>query len=244
MKRTLSSLTLALVLIFSLFTVCYAGSEPNYKAVYDRAGVFTEAEIKEIEAAVQKYYADSYARAYVVTDGSTDPRNYTGDDFLREYGISGDVIVLIITDNAKKNYNIYPYGKCYSKISDAEYDGILDDSGVYNNIKSGRYALGAIRCIELCETACRPNIRAYVIGAAITVTLITGIFVVCVVYSYKRKLRSEKYPLDRFARLDLNVRRDELVNRFVTVTVIRSESSGGNRGGNRGGGGGGRRGGR
>lgn len=236
MKRISSFLILTVLLILSLSVTASASSDDAKRTVYDRAGVFTQSEISDIEAAAEKYYAKSYASFYVVTDTSAIPSYSDGDDFLREYGISGDCIVLIITDNYAKNYNIYPYGRCYSKISDEEYNRILDDSGVYGNIKSGRYASGAVRCMELSEIACRSNVGGYVAGALITVTIITGIFVGITVYSYRRKLRSEKYPLDRFASLDLNLKRDDFITKFVAVTVIRSESSSGGRGGSRGGG--------
>lgn len=235
--RKLIGFIVFLCLIFPCFSVNTFAL--NERIVYDRAGIFTASEIAEIEEAAGKFYKDSYASVYVVTDDSRYANSYDGDDFLGEYGISGDGIILVITDNQYRNYNIYPYGKCYSKISDNEYNEILDDTGVYNKIKSGDYVTGAINCIKLCEVACRPNVAGYVIGALITVLCITGIFVGCTVYSYKRKSRSEKYPLSRFARLDLSLRSDDFITKFVTVQVIKSSSSGG-RGGSRGGGRGGR----
>ncbi len=242
MKRALY-LFITFIMLFTLFSIpTYASAKKQEKVVYDRVGVFTESEIAEIEVAAKKYYAKSYASVYVVTARTATSTGYDGDDFLSEYGISGDGIVLIINDNVNRNYNIYPYGKCYSKISDSEYNEILDTPAVYNNIKSGNYKSGAIACIELCEIACRSNVKGFVIGAFITVSIITLIFVSCTVYSYKKKSRSEKYPLNRFARLDLTLRRDDFITKFVTVHVIKSNSSsgGGSRGGSRGGGRGGR----
>ena len=236
MKKVITLLLLSLILISTLCITCYADVSDQEKVVYDRAEVFTKSEIAEIEAAARRFYAKSYASVYVVTDNSRYANTYDGDDFMTEYGISGDGIILVITDNANRNYNIYPYGKCYSKISDGEYNDILDTSSVYNNIKAGYYKAGAISCIELCEIACRPNVMGYVVGAVIVVLAITGIFIGCTVYSYKKKMRSEKYPLDRYARLDLTVRRDDFITKFVTVQVIKSSSSGGSRGGSRGGG--------
>ncbi len=237
MKRYLS-LLIFFVTVFALFSLpIYSRAEKQEKVVYDRVGAFTDIEIAEIEDAARRFYADSYASVYVVTARNNISTGYDGDDFLREYGISGDVIVLIINDNQNRNYNIYPYGKCYSKISDDEYNEILDAPSVYNNIKRGNYKSGAIACIELCEKACRPNVSGFVIGSSVTIGIIILIFVSCTVYSYKRKSRSEKYPLNRFARLDLNLRRDDFITKFVTVQVIKSSSSGS---GSRGGGGGGR----
>ena len=222
-------LLIALCMPFNVFAL-------NEKIVYDRAGIFTDSEIARIESAAREYYKKSYASVYVVTDISYYANSYDGDDFCSEYGISGDGIILVITDNANRNYNIYPFGKCYDKISDNEYNKILDSYGVNYNIKAGNYVEGAINCIRLCEVASRPNVGGYVLGAAITVICITGIFIGCTVYSYKRKSRSEKYPLGRFARLDLSLSRDDFITKFVSVQVIRSNSSGGGGGGRSGGG--------
>lgn len=240
MKRFFALLiTFITVSSFLSFSV-FASAEKQEKTVYDRVGIFTETEIAEIEAAAKRFYAKSYACVYVVSVRTEISTGYDGDDFRNEYGISGDGIILIINDNSRRNYNIYPYGKCYSKISDSEYNEILDTPSVYNNIKSGNYTAGAIACIELCEIACRPNIAGYVIGASVAVLIAVLIFVLCTVYSYKKKSRSEKYPLSRFAKLELKLRRDDFVTKFVTVQVIKSSSSGGGRGGSRGGGRGGR----
>ena len=227
MRRIFATVILAIVLVSVFSLTAFAAADPLDKIVYDRAGVFTPSEIAEIEAKARELYKNSYASVYVVTDDSPYANGYEEEDFISEYDIVGDGIILVITDNANRNYNLYPFGKCYSKISDAEYNEILDDSRVYNNIKSGRYKEGAIACIELAEIACRPNVAGYVIGASVTVIVIVGIFVGCTVYSYKRKMRSEKYPLNRFARLDLNVQRDDFITKFVSVQVIRTNSSSG-----------------
>lgn len=240
MKRFLS-LIITFITVCAFFSVSsFAKADNQEKIVYDRVDVFTDFEIAEIEEAARRFYAKSYASVYVVTARTNDPTGYDGDDFRSEYGISGDGIILIINDNSRRNYNIYPYGKCYSKISDSEYNEILDTPSVYNNIKSGNYTAGAIACIELCEKASRPNVGGYAVGASITVAITVLIFVLCTVYSYKKKSRSEKYPLSRFARLDLKLRRDDFITKFVTVQVIKSSSSSGSSGGSRGGGRGGR----
>ena len=139
MKRFFALLiTFITVSSFLSFSV-FASAEKQEKTVYDRVGIFTETEIAEIEAAAKRFYAKSYACVYVVSARTEISTGYDGDDFRNEYGISGDGIILIINDNSRRNYNIYPYGKCYSKISDSEYNEILDTPSVYNNIKSGNY---------------------------------------------------------------------------------------------------------
>ena len=71
------------------------------------------------------------------------------------------------------------------------------------------------------------------IGTAILIGVIsgvafTGIFAGVTVYSYKRKLRSEIYPLDRYASLELTGRSDIFMGKIVTSRTINT-NSGGNR---------------
>jgi hypothetical protein len=65
---------------------------------------------------------------------------------------------------------------------------------------------------------------AILIGAASGV-IVTGIFAGVVVYSYKRKLRSEIYPLDRYASLELTGRTDIFIGKFVTRRTINTGNS-------------------
>ena len=43
-----------------------------------------------------------------------------------------------------------------------------------------------------------------------------GITVAVVVYNYKKKLQSEKYPLNKYANLDLTDRQDIFTGSFIT----------------------------
>ena len=223
-----------ILIVFSVFFLNSCKKDQREKIVYDKADILTTAEESEIEAEAKKYFEDSFSAIYVVTDDSENYENYQGDDFLNEESIQqGDIIVIIVTDNESRNYNIYEYGKSYKKISYDEHFEILDDPGVYKNIKSGNYKAGIIRCMELCAYECRTDFFAIFAIAIAVAILITGIFVGCIIYSYNKKIRSEKYPLDRYAKLDLKVSNDSFVGKFVTVSVIKSSSFHGNRSGGR-----------
>ena len=56
-----------------------------------------------------------------------------------------------------------------------------------------------------------------VVGGIIA-AIITGS---CIIYSYKRKSRSDKYPLDRYAQLDLTHSNDIFTGSFVTRRRIK-----------------------
>ena len=238
------------ILLLSVIAVAFVipvSADNARSAVYDRAGVFTPAEAAEIEKAANEAFSKLDADIYIVTDDSRYV-SYYGEDFINEYGIKGSAIVLIITDNYNRNYDMYTYGKCGRRISDAEVDDILDDATVYNEIKNGRYKDGAIGFINLSAQAYRPAYGVVVFWSLMLGLGTAGVTAGCIVSSYKRKQRSEIYPLSHYARLDLTLKNDRHIGTFVTKRRIQTSSStsrGGRSGGRSGGGGGsGHRGGR
>lgn len=235
------TILLPLITILLSFTCLNVFAADQEKYVYDRADLFSDPEIEAIESEARKYFGASYASIYIVTDDS-DYVSYYGDHFISEYKVADNCIILIITANSRHNYDLYTYGKCYYKISNAEVDYILDHDGVYGNIKNGRYYEGAMSFISLASESCETD-RSAVVGLTVTLSLISGaIVIISVIASYKRKSRSDKYPLNRYCKLDLTRERDDFRGSFVTHRTI---NSGGGKGGRSGGGGGsGHRGGR
>ncbi|MBE6604234.1 MAG: hypothetical protein E7639_00825 [Ruminococcaceae bacterium] len=153
-------------------------------------------------------------------------------------------------------YDIYLYGEADEIFSDADVDAVLDDTGVYSNLKGGRFEAGAQSFFSLCADVlqehyeklaareARAPLVAVIVGVIAAVT-VGGGSVLGVVLYYRKKRHGETYPLDRYARLRLTAREDRFVGSFVTRTRIqRNSGSHGGRGGSGGGGGGGRRGGR
>jgi len=239
MRRFFLSVITFLVILLIFAMPSFA--EVDRKAIYDRAEIFSEEEIEALEKSAKQYFGDLYASVYIVTDDSNNV-SYYGEHFKAEYKIPEDSVILIITANKWHNYDIYTYGKCYYKISNAEIDNILDADDVYGNIKNGRYFEGATSFIQLSAAACQTNYFSIVV-LTVTLTAISGLIVVLsVVYNYKRKSRSDKYPLNRYCRLDLTVQRDDFRGTFVTQRRIQTGSGRGGRSGR--GGGSGHRGGR
>ncbi len=238
-------ITLILIMTFSMFSL--TASADSGKAVYDRAGLFTENEIAQLEAKADELFGDIDCNIYIVTDDSQEyvyingdkyvP--YWGEHFVEEYGIIGNSIILIITANRYNDYNIYTGGKAESKLSDSDVDTILDDDGVYDNIKSENYFEGAMAFIEVTFDEYTLSLGELMAVSLIIASIVTVILFVCVYSSYNKKLRSEKYPLNRYASLDLKEQTDTFAGRFVTRRHIpRSNTRGGSGGGGRGGGGG------
>ena len=238
--RKLTAVLMIFAVMFTFFGLNINAAEQE-RYVYDRAGIFDDSEIEALEAEAKKYFASSYASLYIVTDDS-DFVSYYGEHFISEYSIPKNSVVFIITANSRHNYDVYTYGKCNFKISNAEIDRILDDDGVYGNIKNGRYFEGAKAFIPLAADACATNVNA-IIAMTVILSLVSGVIVIAgVTASYKRKSRSDKYPLNRYCKLELTLDRDDFRGSFVTHRRINTGNGGRGRSG--GGGGSGHRGGR
>lgn len=64
------------------------------------------------------------------------------------------------------------------------------------------------------------NVTNFLIYGIIAGVIAVGITVSVVVYNYKKKLQSEKYPLNKYANLDLTDRQDIFTGSFVTSRRI------------------------
>lgn len=222
--KRISLFTVIVLLLSALFMISSYAAQDS-KSVYDRANIFTDEEAARIETAANRHFANKKASVYIVTDSSSRVR-YFGDHFKEEYDVDKNAVILIITDNNNKNYDVYTYGSCDRKISFSEIDIILDDPEIYDNIKyNSDPASAAIRFIELSADACETEVGGAIILGIVFGITVSGITFGCVVYSYKRKSRSEKYPLERFANLELTMHEDNFAGSFVTRRVIRTNNN-------------------
>lgn len=246
MKRFFTLFFILTMLLSALTLPSFAAKQE--KAVYDLAGMFTDSEIEAMENAARQYFGDTNCSVYIVTEDNPFDVEYWGEDFVRDYlgGHAGNSVILIITNNYASNYNLYTYGKCDRRISDSEVDAILDDPIIYGNIKGqGDYKAAVTEFIRLSAEACEAQVGLAILIGVICGAIAASITAICIVCTYKKKSRSEKYPLERYASLNLTVNNDIFMGSFVTRRVIRSSSGGRSGGfGGGGGGGGGHRGGR
>lgn len=217
--------------------------------VADRGDFFNDADEDAINeallAAKQRCGADIRVFAY---RGGFD---YYLSDYINESEDSFDSLALLVIqyDTWSDTYYYYldTYGEAEHDITDTEVNRILDNSDVHDNIKSGNLKEGILAFADLSATAVSGHLRqsfvkvltvSLVIAAAVAVAVALSIY-----FSYKKKLHSESYPLERYASLNLQIAKDNFVTKFVTRVRIQS-SSGSRSGGGRSGGGGSRRGGR
>ncbi len=231
-KKLFAALFVAALLI-SLFVM---PSSANGLRVIDQVGMFTDAEIDELNTAIAEAEEGSGVKFFIVTS-----YEYYYDSEMPEVcGLDeyDDFCALLIEDDL--TYTLYTYGLAYDRISDGEVDDILDDTAVYSNIKSGRPFEGAMRFLEITPKTVELPYGSIIIVAIVIGAVAAGITVACVVSKYKMKGRPTNYPLNQFAKLDLTHREDHFIGKHVSVVVTSSGSSGG--GGGRSGGGGGARG--
>ena len=170
----------------------------------------------------------------------------SGESAISSFGFSyttDDVVLLIIEcDDFENYYEMFTYGEAYDLISDRAVDRILDSSEVYDNIKDGNLADGAVAFVKNTEKEIIRELSGEIYFAPEDIWLIVGISlaagiisVVIVIIIYKTKLKSPIYPLSQFADLELTESGDFFLGQTVTRTKISSSSSGS--GGSGGGGG-------
>lgn len=223
---------------------------PDGEHVTDRLHKLSSTELSEIEAALSaaENSCSAKVRAVLYSGGY-----YDYSDYIDESAESFDSLVLLVIewDKFEGTYYYYldTYGDAQYSITDTEVDRILDDPDVYGNIKSGNLKDGIVAYASLAAKAVSGHLRpslVKVLVISLILAAITAVAVsVSVLLSYRKKLHSESYPLERYASLDLRVERDSFITKFITRVRIRtSTGSGGRSGGGRSGGGGGRRGGR
>lgn len=244
---------LTLVFVLSFCTVGFAYSSnviPSDEFVTDRGDLIPDSDEAEISEALREASAECGAdvRVYAYRGASY----YDWSYYIDETEDSFDSLVLLViqydTWDSTYYYYIDTYGDAQYDISDTEIDRILDNSAVYDNVKSGNLKDGIIAFAALSATAVSGHLRQSFVKVLIISLIIAAIIATAVslsiYFSYKKKLHSESYPLERYASLNLQIERDSFITKFVTRVRISSSSGGGRSGGGRSSGGGSRRGGR
>ena len=245
----LTALILSMLLCIPSFAYS-VNTIPKGEHITDRTDTLSDAERVELEAALAEAENSCGAkvRAVVYSGGY-----YDYSDYIDESEESFDSLILLVRewDEGEDTFYYYldTYGEAEYSITDTEVDRILDNPEVYDNIKSGNLKDGILAYASLAAKAYSGRLRpsfVKVLAISLVIAAITAVAVSLSVFlSYRKKLHSESYPLERYATLNLRVERDSFITKFVTrVRIKTSSGSGGRSGGGRSGGGGSRRGGR
>ena len=250
--RILVGVMLCTLLLSVLTFGISAQTYPDHLAnVIDKDDVLIDSQEQEINAALAQAREQAGVPICVYVFVSERGERYWGDDFLADYGLSSqtDLVLLVVeVTRYEINYYMYTYGDAYYQINQKELNYILDDSTVYNNIKTGAITEGICAYAQLSAEAYAGRLgvswRLILIVALIIGAIVGAICIKSIQAGYQRKNPSQSYPLDRFAQLNLTKQNDRVIGKFVTTTIISSGGRGGHGGRPGGGGGGGYRGGR
>lgn len=231
---------IAVVLLSSCLLI-YPSAGNEY--LHNHIDALTQEEEAELSAMLQELNAGKQNELHIVI--STD-RN---DAFL-QYSPSDDLIIFLVeydTFSEIYYYELFTYGNPSVNITDGEVNRILDDPTVYNSIKGGNVYEGLRSVIPLIKSADEGKLRAdgYV-GRVILISAIIGICTAAIVsgviiYKYKKKLKAPIYPIEKYAKMELDTA--FCYDRFLykNVTRVRVNNSSGGRGRVGGGGSRGRR---
>ena len=157
-------------------------------------------------------------------------------DYERIVGEKFDDLVLLTVsyEYGTYYYEFFKKGSPDTDITEKEIGRILDNKGVYDNIKSGKLYEGIDEYITLAEKALSGKLRnsfksvfvpAFIISLAVAVGASVYVF-----FKYRKKLHAASYPLEKYANLNLSIADDHFVTKTVTsVRVSTPSSSGGGR---------------
>jgi uncharacterized membrane protein YgcG len=243
LMKKITAFIFALMLALSALAITSTASKSN---IYDPMDHLTDAE----EARIASSFAEAEDRcgvsfALLVNDGYA---TYNEDNIFYSFGLSRQddaAILLVEYYGGDWYYELFLYGEADEKISYSQSDGILDSSRVYNNIKSGRIADGAIAFASLTAdelvSSGRGALAGVIIVSVVLAMVAAAVSIIIVTVRYKTKLKSPIYPISDFAKMDLTHSRDDFRGSFVTKTRINTSSGGSRSGGGFGGGSRGRR---
>lgn len=87
------------------------------------------------------------------------------------------------------------------------------------------FTVSVLLCVFTVPAFAADGTQQFNWGNAIIIGIIGGLIAAiitacCIVYNYKKKLRSEKYPLNRYAQLELTHSRDTFTGSIITKRRI------------------------
>ena len=250
MKTKICILVLILIFTSLFFTASPLAAADRF---IDETGSFN-ASHAQIEEKLNEISKDGNYLFFIYVYQNDDPsENVWGEDLLPKFGISYHTDAVLLTLKLERGEwfcDIYTYGRAYDSVSNAEIDYLCEDGGIFDCIKTQSAEVGLLDYIDFVGRAVKGNAIPFIrrLWVPLFFGIIGGLIAfLCVFIPYKRKVRSDCYPLKEFTKLNLTFSRDDFAGSFVTRRHAPRSSSGGRGGGSRGGGrggGGGHRGGR
>ena len=244
MRRKIALVILLAMLISAVLAFFSYAEESDF--LYDGANIMSDADKARIEEELRSFNEDFYSELHVVTySGGTSRAAVDRYLNMRGYHYDPDIVIFVVElypYDGIYYYELFTLGNTYNHYSNKEVNLILDNEDVYNATKSGRFsdAVGALTPLVMRAGEGKLRRDGWVWRTAlvslIIATVISGGATGIIIYKYKKKLKSPIYPLERYARLELNTVASTDIFLGKTVTSVRIRSSSGS---SRSGGGGG-----
>lgn len=230
-KLTINLCTaLLLCVLFSLPSVFAAGDQ----RVYDQAGLFTQAEVQELEESVAEHRKSTQMDIVIVTtdDAQGKTSQAYADDFYDYNGFgegSDNTGVLLLIDMDNRMAYMSTTGKAIQKFPDDTIQAITDK--VASRLADGKYAQGARVFLKEVEDWVNPNLLGAVIACLIIGAACGAIAVVIVWRKYTHGHKEDQYVLSDNSYTHLTSRDDVFLHKHVVTHTISNNSGGGGGGG-------------
>lgn len=244
MKRIFAILAVIALLCTALIPGAFASDEAD--AMYDGAGILSEAEVQELSAkltALGSKYHMSIAVATVTSLDGWEALDYADRFYDQHYGADG---VLLLLGMAERDWALLAVGEGYRAVNDDAQDYLIDQ--VLPLLKEDRYAEAFSLYAELCDELIlnwqngEPYQKPFPWGIALVISLGIGLLTALIVVSVmKGKLKSVRGQAGAAAYVrdgsrTLTVQQDTYLYSHVTrMPIPKSNSSGRSGGGSRGG---------
>jgi hypothetical protein len=152
---SLALLCAVCILLSPISAEAFAPNSGVNSRVRDKYDHLSESDEARIHRAVVDA-EDSVATAFLVAVYDLDKTIPSGEDILETFGFDhrhDNVVLLVIKYSSepgdyKHKYEMFTYGTPHKAISNREANEILDSEDVYNNLKSGDFADGAVAFIR------------------------------------------------------------------------------------------------
>ena len=253
MRKTIKILTFTLVIAMMLVALAIPSLATNSdNLVVDKENIFTSYQEEVLQTTLYSISKKHQCEIVVVTTrgfGSSSAQEYAENYYISHgYGYGSDFSgVLLLISESERYYYICTSGKGEEAISGPAFKKLSNE--VKSLLSEDQYYEASQKFAQMCDEALvsyAENGKPFDTSAFITGIIISAVIgivaALSVFIAYKKKLHSESYPLDRYARLNLRINRDTFITKTVTRVKIQSSSGGGGRsGGGRSGGSRGRR---
>jgi uncharacterized membrane protein YgcG len=229
-KKSFKYFILFFAFIFASFIITNTHVNAMEAWIYDDAGILSGSEEANLYDELYKIGNNEYI--YIII---TSRESYIGmeDEFFKEYvankGFNADEeeIVGLTINMSSRRYDLFTYGKSYSKITDYEITKI--ENKVEKNLRKGDYYEAIVNFAKLSYKYYNPPIAAIIVPLVVAI-IIAVIILIVIILKYKHHLNNNSYPLNQFSSINYTETRDIFLGSSVIKHRIDTDSDSGGSG--------------